>query len=173
MLNIAADHINAAEAKEASFRAAEQEHTEKVRMIGVLQRTIADAERRKVEPIFASEEAATTFQWMSDHVAQMAAEYQNGLCHARQSGRGCKLDLSNENAIAFFFGDLIMSKLPALASQINSRDGRGHVVCRRQGQAGSLGRLICRGVAKRYPILNFAGREQGKRWASLSGLSSN
>ena len=51
MLNIAADHINAVEAKEASFRTTELAHTERVRMIGVLQRTIADAERRKVAPI--------------------------------------------------------------------------------------------------------------------------
>lgn len=126
MLNIAADHINEVEARDAAFRAAERERTEKVRMIGVLQRTIADAERRKVEPIFSSEDAATTFQGMKDNVERLAAEYQSGLWRSRQSGRGMKLDLSNENAIAFFFGDLIISKLPALADQINSRDGRGN-----------------------------------------------
>ena len=125
MLNIAADHINAVEAREASFRATEQEHTEKVRMIGVLQRTIADAERRKVAPIFASDDAATTFQGMKDNVERMADEYQKALWQSRQSGRGMKLDLSNELAIAHFFGESIIAKLPALADQITSRDGRG------------------------------------------------
>lgn len=33
--------------KTASCRSAQQEHTDRVRMIGVLQRTIADAERRR------------------------------------------------------------------------------------------------------------------------------
>lgn len=126
MLNIAADHINAAEAKEASFRAAEHEHTEKVRMIGVLQRTIADAERRKVEPIFASEEAVTTFQGMKGNVERMADEYKNNLWQSRHSGRGMKIDLSNELAIAYFFGDSIIAKLPALADRVSSRDGRGN-----------------------------------------------
>lgn len=125
MLNIAADHINAVEAKEASFRATELAHTERVRMIGVLQRTIADAERRKVAPIFSGEDAATTFQGMIGNVERLAAEYQNGLWQSRQCGRGTKLDLLSDQAIAYFFGDIISAKLPALADQVNSRDGRG------------------------------------------------
>ncbi len=127
MLNIAADHINAVEARDAAFHAAERERTEKVRMIGVLQRTIADAERRKVEPIFSSEEAAGTFQGMKDNVERLAAEYQSGLWQSRQSGRGSKLDLSSDQAIAYFLGDIIIAKLPTLAARICSRDGRGHV----------------------------------------------
>lgn len=126
MLNIAADHINEVEAKETTFRAAEQEKTERVRLIGVLQRTIADAERRKVEPIFSSEDAAGTFQGMKDNIERLAHEYQNGLWQSRQCGRGAKLDLTTDGAIAFFLGDIIIAKLPALADQINSRDGRGN-----------------------------------------------
>jgi len=126
MLNIAADHINAVEARETAERQAAQEHTERVRTIGVLQRTIADAERRKVEPIFANEEAATTFQVIKGNVESLAAEYQHTLWQSRHSGRGMRLDLSSDQGIAYFFGDIISTKLPALADQINSRDGRGN-----------------------------------------------
>lgn len=125
MLNIAADHINSVEAKDAAERLARREQTDRVTLIGVLQRTIADAERRKVAPIFSSESAETTFQGMHGNVEQLAAEYQNRLWQARQSGRGCQLELSSDQAIAYFFGDIIIAKLPALADQINSRDGRG------------------------------------------------
>ena len=125
MLNPAADHINAVEAREASFRAAEQERTEKVRVTGALQRTIADAERRKVAPIFANEDAATIFQVMNGEVERLAAEYQHSLWSSRQCGRGVRIDLSSDKAIAYFFGDIISAKLPALADQINSRDGLG------------------------------------------------
>lgn len=125
MLNIAADHINAVEAREASFRAAEQDHTERVRMIGVLQRTIADAERRKLAPIFANEDAETTFRSMKTKVENLAAEYENRLWHERQGGRKYPLDLASEAAIAFFNLDSIMAKLPGLADRINSRNGRG------------------------------------------------
>lgn len=52
MLNIAADHIDAVEAKEAAERLAKREQTDRATLIGVLQRTIVDAERRKVAPIF-------------------------------------------------------------------------------------------------------------------------
>jgi hypothetical protein len=150
VLNIASDHINAVEAKEASFRAAEQEHTEKVRMIGVLQRTIADAERRKVEPIFSSESAAHTFKGMKDNVERLAAEYQNGLWQSVHSARGCKLDLSSDHAIAYFFGDIISAKLPALADQITSRDGRGNGIseAKRAAVVAECDKTIAEGKAK-------------------------
>ena len=48
MLNIAADHIAAVEAKDAAERLAKQQQTDRVTLIGLLQRTIADAERRKI-----------------------------------------------------------------------------------------------------------------------------
>lgn len=126
MLNIAADHIEAVEAKDSAERRARREHTDRVTLIGVLQRTIADAERRKVAPIFSSESSETTFQGMHGNVEKLAAEYQNRLWQARQSGRGCQLELSSDQAIAYFFGDIISAKLPDLADQINSRDGRGN-----------------------------------------------
>ncbi len=125
MLNIAADHINAVEAKDAAERLARREQTDRVTLIGVLQRTIADAERRKVAPIFSSEEAADTFKVMTGNVERLAAEYQHNLWQSIHSARGCKLDLSSDHAIAYFFGDIISAKLPALADKINSRDGRG------------------------------------------------
>lgn len=126
MLNIAADHINAVEAKDAAERIARREQTDLVTLIGVLQRTIADAERRKVAPIFSSEEAANTFNAMNGNVESLAAEYQNSLWQKIHNGRGWKLDLVSDQAIAYFFGDIIRAKLPALADQINSRDGRGY-----------------------------------------------
>ena len=126
MLNIAAEHIAAVEAKDAAERLAKQQQTDRVTLIGLLQRTIADAERRRVAPIFASEEAASTFQGMMSNVERLAAEYQHGLWQARQSGRGGNSDLSSDHAIAYFFGDIIKSRLPVLADQINSRDGRGN-----------------------------------------------
>jgi hypothetical protein len=126
MLNIAADHINAVEVKEAAEKLARSAQTDRVTLIGVLQRTIADAERRKVAPIFSSEEAATTFQGLKGNVERLAGEYQNGMWQSRQCGRGTRLDLSSDQAIAFFFGDIITAKLPALADQVNSRDGRGN-----------------------------------------------
>lgn len=150
MLNIAADHIKAVEAKEASQRAAEQERTEKVRMIGVLQRTIADAERRKVAPIFSGEDAANTFQGMNDNVERLADEYQNDLWHARHGGRVVRLDLSSDKAIAYFFGDIIRAKLPALADQINSRDGRGNGIseAKRAAVIAECDRIISDAKAK-------------------------
>lgn len=126
MLHISADHIEEVEAKDAAEKLARSAQTDRVTLIGVLQRTIADAERRKVAPIFSSEDAATTFQGMKDNVERLAAEYQNGLWQSRQCGRGTKLDLSSDQAIAYFFGDAIRAKLPALADQVNSRDGRGN-----------------------------------------------
>jgi hypothetical protein len=63
---------------------------------------------------------------MIGNVERLAAEYQHGLWQARQSGRGGNSDLSSDHAIAYFFGDIIKSTLPALADQINSRDGRGN-----------------------------------------------
>ena len=126
MLNIAADHIAASEARDAAERLAMREQTDRENLITHLHQTIADAERRKVAPIFANEDAATTFQGMMSNVERLAAEYQHGLWQARQSGRGGNSDLSSDHAIAYFFGDIIKSKLPALADQINSRDGRGN-----------------------------------------------
>lgn len=62
---------------------------------------------------------------MNESVERLATEYQHGLWQAAHSGRGQKLDLSSDQAIAYFFGDIIRSKLPTLADRINSRDGRG------------------------------------------------
>lgn len=125
MLNIAADHIKAVEAKDAAERLVNRSRSDREALIAALRQTIADAERRKLAPIFSSEEAAGTFGVMNENVERMAAEYKHSLWQARHNARGCKLDLASEQAIAYFFGDMIRAKLPALADQINSRDGRG------------------------------------------------
>lgn len=150
MLNIAADHINAVEAKDAAEKLARREQTDRVTLIGVLQRTIADAERRKVEPIFSSESAATTFQGMKDNVERLATEYQNNLWQSIHNARGCKLDLSSEQAIAYFFGDIISAKLPALADLINSRDGRGNGIseAKRAAVVAECDKVIAEAKAK-------------------------
>ena len=122
----AADHINAVEAKEAAEKLAYREQTDRVALIASLQQTIADAEFRKLAPIFSSEDAATTFRVMNDNVERLAAEYKNGLWQSRQSGRGLRLDLSSDRAIAYYFGDIISAKLPTLGDQINSRNGLGN-----------------------------------------------
>lgn len=125
MLNIAADHINAVEAKESAERKANQEHAERVMQIQHLQQIIADAERRKVDPVFANEDAETTFKSMKVRIENLAAEYENRLWHDRQGGRKYPMDLASESAIAFFNFDTIIAKLPGLADRMNSRSGRG------------------------------------------------
>lgn len=126
MLNIAARHIQEVEAKDAAERLVNRTRSDREALIAGLRQIIADAERRKVAPIFSSEDASTTFQGMKSNVEHLATEYQNGLWQSRQCGRGTKLDLSSDQAIAYFLGDIIIAKLPALADQVNSRDGRGN-----------------------------------------------
>lgn len=128
MFNIAADHITATENKERSERQAQQEHTDRVCLIGSLQRTIADAERRMVAPIFANEDTATTHEIMKGHIEKLANEYEHRLWQERQGGRKHPLDLCSEGAVAYFCHDLILTKLPVLADRITSRSGRGNGV---------------------------------------------
>lgn len=127
MLNIAADHINAMEAKERAERLAQQQQTERVSQIGALQRVIAEAEHRKVAPIFTSEDAALSYRNLKSRVEVLANQYERELWGARQSAQPYPLNLGDEKAIAYFFGDIIAEKLPTLAARICSRDCRGQV----------------------------------------------
>lgn len=127
MLPEAQEHVAALEAKETAERQAALQHTERVRMIGVLQQTIADAERRKAAPIFSNETAEISHSSMQSRVDQLADDYENRLWHELQAGRRYPLDLCSEGAIAYFSRDLILGKLPALAAKISSRDFRGEV----------------------------------------------
>lgn len=127
MLPEAQEHVATMEAKETAERQATQQHTERVRMIGVLQQTIADAERRKAAPIFSNETAELSHASMQSHVDRLASDYENRLWHELQAGRRYPLDLCSEGAIAYFCRDLILGKLPALAAKISSRDFRGEV----------------------------------------------
>lgn len=127
MLNIAAEHINAMEAKERAERLAQQQRTERLSQIGALQRVIAEAERRKIAPIFNSDDAATSYRNMKSRVDALAQEYERNMWGARQSAQPYPLNLSDDRAIAYFFGEIIIEKLPALAARICSRDCRGQV----------------------------------------------
>ncbi|MBU1363795.1 MAG: hypothetical protein KKE51_08235 [Gammaproteobacteria bacterium] len=127
MLPEAQEHVAALEAKETAERQATLQQTERVRMIGVLQQTIADAERRKVAPIFSNETAELSNSSMQSRVDRLANDYENRLWHELQAGRRYPLDLCSEGAIAYFCRDLILSKLPALAAKISSRDFKGEV----------------------------------------------
>lgn len=124
---INAEHINAMEAKERAERQAQQQLTERATQIGALQRVIAEAERRKTAPIFNSEDAATSYRNMRARVEALAQEYERNLWGARQSAQPYPMNLGDEKAIAYFFGDIIAEKLPALAARICSRDCRGQV----------------------------------------------
>jgi hypothetical protein len=123
--NPAAEHINAVEAKEAAERFAKQQQTDRVAQIGLLQRTIADAERRKTDPIFINEEAEGIFVAMKNNVDRLAADYERSLAQARQSASPCLLQLDSEGANAYFFKETILAKLPELADRISSRNGLG------------------------------------------------
>lgn len=125
MLNIAADHINAVEAKENAERKTEQEHTERVRTIGVLQRTIADAERRKTQPVFANEEVESIFNMLKSSLDRQAENYKQSMWNAVHSARPVQLNLGSPEAAAHFDYENILAKLPELADQVASRDGRG------------------------------------------------
>lgn len=125
MLNIAAEHIQAVEAKEAAERKAEQEHTERVRTIGALQRTIAEAERRKTQPVFANEEVESTFNMLKSSLERQAEKYKQEMWQAKHSARPVLLNLGSQEATAYFNYENILAKLPALADQVASRDGRG------------------------------------------------
>lgn len=127
MLPEAQEHVAALEAKETAERQAALQHTERVRMIGMLQQTIADAERRKAAPIFSNETAEISHASMQAHVDRLASDYETRLWHELQAGRRYPLDLCSEGAIAYFSRDLILGKLPALAAKISSRDFRGEV----------------------------------------------
>lgn len=125
MFNIAADHINKVEAKQTAETIANRSRSDREALIAGLRQTIADAERRKVAPIFANEDVETTFNSMKARVENLAAEYENRLWHDLQGGRKYPLDLASEAAVAFFNLDSIIAKLPGLADRINSRSGRG------------------------------------------------
>jgi len=150
MLPEAQEHVAALETKETAERQATQQHTERVRMIGVLQQAIADAERRKVAPIFSNETAELAHTSMQNHVDRLAADYENRLWHELQAGRRYPLDLCSEGAIAYFCRDTILGKLPALAAKISTRDFRGEVAgeAKRMAVIAECDRIIADAKAK-------------------------
>lgn len=150
MLPEAQEHVAALEAKETAERQAALQHTERVRMIGMLQQTIADAERRKAAPIFSNETAEMSHASMQNRVDRLANDYENRLWHELQTGRRYPLDLCSEGAIAYFCRDLILGKLPALAAKISSRDFKGEVASeeRRAAVVAECDRIIVDARAK-------------------------
>ena len=125
MLNISADFINERENREAAERKAVMEKTERLRMIGVLQQIIAEAERRMRAPVFVNDTAEGTYQIMKSSIERLANEYETRLWHELQGGRKYPLEPDSAGAICYFFGELMLAKLPGLADRITSRDGRG------------------------------------------------
>lgn len=125
MLPSAQQHIADIEAKASADRKAKQDQAEGEIQIKHMHRIIAEAERRKVAPVFASDDALTTFDMMKGRVEKLAEDYERGLLHALQGGRPYPLDLASEGAIAFFGFDVILGKLPGLADRISSRSGLG------------------------------------------------
>lgn len=128
MLNIAAEHIEQAEAKERQEKARKAAEAERLRQIGHLQQVIAEAERKMIAPIFAHESTNNVYVGMQRQLEQQANDYESRLWHNFHAGRGFKLDLSEDGAIAFFCKDSILAKLPGLAAKISSRDFRGEVL---------------------------------------------
>lgn len=126
MLNIAADHITGREEKEAAERRQKQAENERQQQIAVCRQIIADAERKMLAPVFVNDEAHTTYEAKKAQIERLAAEYECRLWNERNAGRGYPLDLASEGAIAYFFGEQILERMPHLADRISSRDGRGN-----------------------------------------------
>lgn len=76
-------------------------------------------------PIFASEEAETTFQVLKAHIDRRRENYIHGLWTARQLGSAVRLNLESADAQAFFNYENAIAKLALLADLIASRNGRG------------------------------------------------
>lgn len=125
MLNIAADHIAEREEKEAAERRQKQAENDRRQQIAVCQQIIAEAERKMLAPVFVNDAARTTYDAKKVQIERLAAEYEQRLWQERNAGRGYPLDLASEGAIAYFFGEQILEKMPLLADRISSRDGRG------------------------------------------------
>lgn len=125
MLPSAQSHIAETEAKETARRLAAQESQSRDQAIANARRGIAEAIARKEAPVFASEDAETSYRVMKDKVEAVAEKYVHELWSARQSGRPIQINLDSEGAIAFFFQDQIVEKLAVLADRISSRNCRG------------------------------------------------
>lgn len=125
MLPSAREHIAAVEAKERTEREEQLARQSRDALIRQYETAIADAERRKTEPCFLSEDAETVFHLLSDDVARLAQEYEKGMHTARMTARPFPFRIDSPQAIAFFLGDLILKKLPELSDRVSTRDGRG------------------------------------------------
>lgn len=125
MLPQAIEHIDLIESKERTEREKLLAQQSRDALVRQYQGAIADAERRKVEPCFLNEDAETSYRVLSDSVDNLANEYEVGMRQSRQSARPFPFGFDSPQAISYFFGDMIRSKLPELADSISSRDGRG------------------------------------------------
>lgn len=127
MLNPAADHIQAVEAREKAERTAKQEAARRQEAITAARNRIAAAERRKTGPVFEDEKGEFLFASLSRQVADLADDFGRQLHTAVQSGRSAKLDLASPGAVAYFLGDHIAERLPMLAANAASRHGQGRI----------------------------------------------
>ena len=125
MLPEAKKHIAAVEAKERREREDQIARQSREALIRQYQSAINAAQLRKTEPCFLSEDAETVFHLLSDEIERLARQYEQGLHQSRQSARPFPFGFDSPQAIAYFSGDTIRKKLPALADRISSRDGRG------------------------------------------------
>ncbi len=125
MLPQAKEHIDAIERKERTEREQLLAQQSRDALVRQYHGAIADAERRKVAPCFLNEDAETPYRVLCNGVEQLAKEYEVGMRQARHSARPFPFGFDSPQAISYFFGDVILSKLPELADRISSRDGRG------------------------------------------------
>jgi hypothetical protein len=128
MLNPAAKHILEVESREKAESAAKQEAARRQEAINAARNRIEAAERRKIGPVFEDEKAEFLFTSMSRQVADLADDFARQLHTAVQSGRSAKLDIASPGALAYFMGDQIAERLPALAASVASRQyGQGRI----------------------------------------------
>ena len=125
MLPEAQKHIAAVEAKDRAEREEQLARQTRDALIRQYQSAIDTAQRRKAEPCFLSDDAETVFHLLSADVDRLSNEYEKGLRQARQSARPFPFAFDSPQAICFFFGELMLKKLPDLADRVSSRDGRG------------------------------------------------
>lgn len=128
MLPSAREHISTVEAKDRTEREEQLARQSREALIRQCETAIADAERRKTDPIFKNEDGETTYRVLRAKVERLANEYLQAMHTSRQSGRAFPFGFTDEPAICYFFGDTILAKLPQLADRISSRDGRGNGV---------------------------------------------
>lgn len=119
---INSDHISSLESKLSAEAKAKRDAEARIQEIQHLKNVVADANRRLHDPIFSNESARAFYEGKRATVEALAKQYVTRQNAGVNRGRPDPIGLATEDAIAFFFGDLILQKLAVLAECATARD---------------------------------------------------